>query len=287
MSSADHTGYGLKSGALTFIADVPSGLACGCVCARCDQRLIAKKGPIRQHHFAHFEDTGCHGAAESALHLLARELLAELKSFDVPPYDYHRRRKTRTGALIQHRCVVTTGGPMPIHHVRVEEHAGDFIPDIVIETATTSLIVEVAVTHKVGRIKLRKLRRRNLPVVEIRLHADDSFLPRDALKRKLQQDLICKAWLFHPDQREAERTFVARYRQALAQARFRPPVTFTPTSHRPHPAARPHLPRPSGSTSGWWEQNKFGEQFNRRYARYPSLEECQTLRPDLFGSKKS
>lgn len=35
MSAADRTGYGLRDGALVFIADVPSGLACGCMCARC------------------------------------------------------------------------------------------------------------------------------------------------------------------------------------------------------------------------------------------------------------
>jgi hypothetical protein len=213
-------------------------------------------------------------------------LLSELKSFDVPPYNYHQRRKTRTGVLGQQGCVITTGSPVPIHQVRVEEHAGDFIPDIVIESATTSFIVEVAVTHKVERIKLRKLRRRNLPAIEIRLQAEDSFLPRDALKRKLQQDLPCKVWLFHPDQRHADRIFALQYRRALAQARHRPLVTSARTSHRPHPSTHLQVPRPSATNSSWWEQNRFGEQFNRRHGRYPSIEECQTLRPDLFGKKE-
>ena len=286
MSAADHTGYGLKDGALWFIADVPSGIACGCVCARCGKRLIAKKGPIRQHHFAHYEDTDCHGAAESALHRLAKELLAELPSFELPPYVYHRRRKTRAGRLVEHRQHIVPNGSVPIQHVSVEEHAGDIIPDILVTSYTSSLIIEVAVTHKVDRAKLRKLRRRNLPAIEIHLHAGDSFLPRDVLKCKLQLDLECKVWLFHPEQRHAERTFAAMYRQVLARARIRPPVTFTPNSYRPRPAARPHISSRPNKRPDWWEQNRFGEQYNRQHGKYPSIEECQRLRPDLFGTKK-
>lgn len=287
MSTADQTGYGLRDGVLWYIADVPSGLSCGCVCARCGKRLVAKKGPIRQHHFAHYEDTDCHGAAESALHRLAKELLAELTSLELPPYIYHRRRKTRGERIVEHRQQVLSHGAAIIGQVSVELHAGDIIPDLLITTDAGAFIVEVAVTHKVDRTKLRKLRRRNLPAIEIRLHAGDSFLPRDALQRKLQKDLACKSWLFHPEQRHAERIFAAMYRQEIARSRHRPVVTFTPRSARPQAAARPHVPRRLNKRSDWWEQNRFGEQFNRQHGRYPSIEECQRLRPDLFGSKKS
>ena len=62
MFTDDYTGYGMRDGKLLFISDVPRGLACGCVCARCHQPLVAKKGPIRRHHFSHLKDTNCHGA---------------------------------------------------------------------------------------------------------------------------------------------------------------------------------------------------------------------------------
>jgi hypothetical protein len=193
----------------------------------------------------------------------------------------------RTERLIEHRQEVVPRGSIAIDDVRVEAHAGDITPDILITSAATSFIVEVAVTHKVDRIKLRKLRRRNLPAIEIRLQGHDSFLPREMLKHKLQQDLGCKVWLFHPDQRNAERTFAAMYRQALARARHRPPVTFAPSSYRQQPTVRAHVPSQPTKRSDWWEQNRFGEQFNRRHGHYPSIEECQKLRPDLFGNKKS
>src|SRR5258708_19034427 len=75
---ADRAAYGLRSGQLQFIGDVSRGLACDCVCAKCGKALIAKKGSVRRHHFAHLEITGCRGSQESVLHRLAKELLAEL-----------------------------------------------------------------------------------------------------------------------------------------------------------------------------------------------------------------
>ena len=134
MHSANRTGYGLRNGLLHFIANVPSGLACGCLCARCGQTLIAKKGSVRQHHFAHYEVSDCQGAAESALHILAKELIAELNSFEVPQYFYAKQRKTKAGVVVSHQAVVAKGGLIAIDKVRIEQHEGNFIPDIVIES---------------------------------------------------------------------------------------------------------------------------------------------------------
>ena len=44
-------GYGLKEGKLLHISEVPRGLACGCVCPACGDRLVARQGPLREHHF--------------------------------------------------------------------------------------------------------------------------------------------------------------------------------------------------------------------------------------------
>ena len=277
---------GAIPGKLLFVADVPSGLACECVCARCGELLVAKKGSVRRHHFAHFKITNCQGAAESALHILAKELLAEMDSFTVPPYDFVRQRKTKAGVPVRHHALVAKGGQFPILKVRIEEHEGDFVPDIIIESGTRSLILEVAVTHKVTRAKLRKIRRRDLPAIEIRLDASDSMLPRELLKVKLQQDLVCKVWLFHPGQREAERLFASMFRAVLARSRIKVPLTSAPIVAR-----RPMAPMPpeirSSSLLDWRESNRVGEEFNRRNGRYPNAEECQKLWPHLFKAAKS
>lgn len=281
MSVADHTGYGLKDGQLQFIRDVDTGLACGCSCPSCGKSVVAKKGQIRKHHFAHYEATTCQGAVESTLHRLAKELLTELPTFEIPQYVFEKKRKTRTGKLISHKVTVARGGPVTIDRVRVEQRDDGFIPDILIESKGKSLIVEVAVTHKVARAKSRKLRRRNLPAIEIRLDPIDSFRPREELKEKLQTVSSCKVWLFHPDQRDAERHFLALFRDELKQGRRRrtEPIVF----QADRSVFRPHVPHPAKSDVNWMECDRVNEAFKRRHGRYPTLEECKKHWPHLYG----
>jgi hypothetical protein len=219
------------------------------------------------------------------LHILAKELLAEMGAIAVPPYDFVRQRKTRIGVSVRHQALVAKGGQFPVLKVRVEEHGGDFVPDIIIESDSKTLILEVAVTHKVARAKLRKIRRRNLPAIEIRLDANDSMLPRELLKMKLQQDLDSKVWLFHPGQREAERQFASMYRAALARGRVKVPPFSAPQTPRAHVTRPPEIR--SAPQTDWRECNRVGEEFNRRFGRYPTAEECQKLWPHLFRVQKS
>ena len=51
--------YALKDGCLVSIEDVESGIACGCKCPACNENLVAKKGKIKIHHFAHSSTTNC------------------------------------------------------------------------------------------------------------------------------------------------------------------------------------------------------------------------------------
>jgi len=165
-----------------------------------------------------------------------------------------------------------------IHNVRVEESESGFIPDIIIESGSKSLIVEVAVTHKVARAKLRRIRNRNLPAIEIRLDSHDSFLSRDSLKDKLHRDLTSKVWLFHPDQREAERVFISTFRDVLAHGRTKlrqstnPSRFLVPSSLAVRTSLQP----------SWNKYDRTGEEFYRTHHRYPTMEECLQLWPHLW-----
>lgn len=286
MTADDQIGYGLRDGILVFVSDVQSGLACGCLCAHCGKRLVAKKGLKRRHHFAHFEATDCSGAAESILHLLAKELLTELDEIDIPPYEFLKVRETKSRVLVKHRDVVAKGGKVRIDRVRVEESEGDFIPDIIIETGPKILLVEVAVTHKVERFKLRKIRKRNLPAIEINLDPEDSFLSRERLKIKLQKELNSKKWLFHPDQREAERIFIAKYRAALLskrewlQKRKIGGIDIVRVPRSPQVASYAIL-QPSPN-----EWDRTAEEFFERRGYYPTMLECQKYWPHLYRKNR-
>jgi hypothetical protein len=87
--------YALRAGAIVHVSEVARGLDCGCVCALCGDAVIARKDAHREHHFAHFRDSDCSGAAESLLHRLAKELLSIAKALALPPYIYQASFKSR------------------------------------------------------------------------------------------------------------------------------------------------------------------------------------------------
>ncbi len=80
-------------GALVHIDSVPNGNNCGCFCPACKKPLQARNaGQIREHHFAHQPGVDCPTAFETALHLLAKQLIQKAfysqKAFNIE-FEYH------------------------------------------------------------------------------------------------------------------------------------------------------------------------------------------------------
>ena len=87
MSLHDEVPYGDKKGRLLTVAEVDSGLACDCVCPACKGLLVARKGRVRRHHFAHFEADPCAYGKETAVHLMAKEILLRAGTGIGKPFD--------------------------------------------------------------------------------------------------------------------------------------------------------------------------------------------------------
>lgn len=80
--------YGLRDGKMWAARDVPTGLACGCLCLGCQQPLVAKnQGSKHRPHFAHHVDLACQGAFESSIHRRAKELIVEKGILMLPAWD--------------------------------------------------------------------------------------------------------------------------------------------------------------------------------------------------------
>ena len=279
METAHQTGYGVKNGRLIYISEAVRGLACGCICVACGHPLVAKKGRQRRHHFAHAVDVDCQGAAETVLHLLSKELFGELNYIDLPPYDFIKEQKTKAGAVVKHEQKIAKGGTASIKGAQIESSEAGFIPDVVLDCGTKNLIVEIAVTHKVDRDKMRHIRRRNLAAIEIRLDFSDAFLSRDELRNKLQKDLRSKFWLFHPDQREAERAFFLKLRKIRKAIRRTQAIPVAPVLKPRQPTTTLHIKQPTFSLN---ECDKAAEEFYRVHKRNPTMEECIHLWPRLW-----
>lgn len=205
--------YALKNGEPVGIAAAQRGLACGCVCPSCGARLMAKKGAAKAHHFSHYRMEECPHALETSLHLAAKAILQETRRIRMPALYLHGIQKPLAGEKDQFFDQVT-----------LENHLGNIVPDIVLEKAGKKILVEIAVTHQVDPPKLYKLKKLNLPVLEVDAasiyrevlglgHADAP----EAFARKLVGQTQHKKWLFHPWKQALE----YRIRQAADRKKVR------------------------------------------------------------------
>jgi Competence protein CoiA-like family len=267
--------YALRAGAIVHVSEVDRGLDCGCVCGRCGNALIARKGAFRQHHFAHQGDSDCLGAAESLLHRLAKELLSNAESLALPAYIYRAKSKPRFGIPpVSIEREILAASRVSISSVAVEMSLGPIVPDLLLRSDEGDLILEIAVSHRVDRSKLRHIRRMDIPALELSLAAEDVLLSRDELLQRLIEETSIKSWLFHPAQRSAEADWIKARRRRSRQPRIvhsRIDVVFAKLRSRKR------------DNSNWWRQNQWAEQFYRKHGRYPSLEENKTFQENMRG----
>lgn len=153
----------LKDGKLINVSDVVSGLKCGCVCAGCGGQLVAKKGNIKIHHFAHL-NADCQTGQESALHLLAKDLFCKLKYFRLPVY--------RAESVVISKAMPVIN--IADFEVKKEVFFNSFKPDVVLyKNGIPVLFVEMAVTHFVDQEKKDKIAQLGISCIEIDLSKQD------------------------------------------------------------------------------------------------------------------
>jgi hypothetical protein len=148
--------YGLKDENLVSIDDVESGLACECFCPACKNQLIAKKGNIKVHHFAHYKIKDCKSGLETAIHLLSKEIIADHKTFKTPILYYPNTNYEIFPEM-----------EIPIDKVTLEKKLGEIIPDIIIESKGKVLIIEIVVSNPISSDKMKKIVDENIATIEI------------------------------------------------------------------------------------------------------------------------
>lgn len=198
-------------GRILHISEVPSGLACGCACPECDSKLVAHKGEDLAHHFAHYAVTNCSGGTESALHKLAKQVIAEHGVVATPAVKAQhadQERLVRRQALFRPDSVV------------LEKRMDGMRPDLIARRGDHELLVEVAVTHACGAKKIALIRERQLAAIEI----DLGRVAHDAPKDEVVDAILYSAprtWLFnrYGDEATAELRAAAERRDAEERAR--------------------------------------------------------------------
>ena len=176
------------TGETTHVSEAENGLKCECICPTCGGALVAKQGKVVEHHFAHASGDECQHAAETALHLAAKDILAVRKEFVLPAVEIHTRYTSR-------RTAITPQRRYSIESVTVERKLGSIIPDVIVRINGRELLVEVTVTHGIDRDKLRKIRDLGVSCVEIDLSDTDRGLSREELEKIVVDGIAHKRWL--------------------------------------------------------------------------------------------
>ena len=191
-----------SSGKMVHISSVERGLSCNCRCPKCNEFLVAKLGHEggRQAHFAHQNDSECHGAYMSALHKLAEQIIEEEMAVMVPAYKEINKQKLK------------------FEKVEVEQRVErkDLQPDIVGVTSDgLRWFIEIRNTHEVDETKRAKLIESDITCLEI----DVREQTLENLKSFLLESAESREWINNPNYEaqiaEAKRVKVSQVEKLL------------------------------------------------------------------------
>lgn len=167
--------------------------------------MVAKKGPIQTHHFAHHSDRdglSCSSAGETALHKLAKTVLDRRLEIALPEMFV---------SSDDDREVVVQATKLSFDRAILEARDGAIVPDVILELRDRKLIVEFKVTHPCDDVKIARIRAMNVAAIEI-----DLSQYRDQPLNEIADDILYKAprtWLHNPRESDARQRLAKRARQ--------------------------------------------------------------------------
>lgn len=191
--------YGLFEENLIHISQVQNGLACNCYCPHCKHALVAKNNPtnIKQSHFAHSTGKECSGAYETALHLLAKEILKRTKTIYAPNYHYDYDPHNQDSIFVTSQPIRNSiYFEEVILEQRITLDSEIVIPDAIGIVKGKEIFIEFANSHFVDHDKKAKLRNSNKACIEIDL--TNQLLDEESLISLFNESSADKYWICNP-----------------------------------------------------------------------------------------
>ena len=187
--------FGLKGQLMVSIAEVQSGLACGCHCPACGEPLIARKGSKNVHHFAHQGDADFPSALETSVHLMAKQIIAQQKRLTKPQLTL-RERDTDSDGFPTWQELTIPEANIRFSSVETEKEVTNLKIDAVGRNHRgTELLIEFFVTHEVPEEKKEKIRGLGKSAIEIDLSDVSYSITEAKLKDLIVESTKNKRWI--------------------------------------------------------------------------------------------
>lgn len=155
--SDNTTLFGQRNGMVTCIDEVESGLACGCSCIACGGQLVAKKGEVYKHHFAHHSQAkgSCN---ESIVHKVSKDIILKHKKVGLPSVSLKHIEEDVYGEKIM-EVFEQPRSTISLSSVELEKFNGTYTPDVLCQSESGECFgVEIVVTNDVSEEKLEKIK---------------------------------------------------------------------------------------------------------------------------------
>lgn len=221
--------YGISKidGRIVSIYDIPNeqvGLKCACKCPTCqrDFEACSLNGSVSR-YFRHSSDKklgvggvgvcDAYSTNESALHLMAKEIIKEEQTLLVPP-KYISVLSAGINYLprfilenISQEYEYQGAENLKCSSVELEKQLTGFRPDVWLDTSCGEVLIEIVVTNKIKNIKSEKIEKYNAPVLKIDLSSFvESPVSRNRLREIIVEKVDFKSWIYYPVSGEALKT---------------------------------------------------------------------------------
>ena len=216
--------FGLKNGRLYRPEETDRGLVCGCICPGCGSALIANQGKAKQAYFSHYQSRECEGGYESAIHLMAKQVINCHKWLVIPEYSKTISRRMPTGRVFEETIEIQSTR-VNFKQVLVEKGVDGLRPDLIgVAADGTEFFIEVYVTHAVTDDKRNRYKHQNL------IELDLSQLPRDTISDEsmFTKSVLSGAdrhWvaclLYRDKYKELHQSFRSKIKQYISEHRVR------------------------------------------------------------------
>ena len=162
-----------KDGQIIHIESVESGKQIDLTCECCNAVVVAKKGAINIHHFAHLQGTECEYSrlgGEGILHMAAKRLIQERGAIWLPKTQANLLKSVVVGENTYRKYELSTEWKLfTFDAVQLEVRKVGYIPDLIATINGKKIAIEILVSHKCDAAKIALLERDNMPCIEIDL----------------------------------------------------------------------------------------------------------------------